>query len=311
MFTLNRVDHNKPDFAQFNEVLNNLKSFLNGGFEPDNEDWENQFNLIVNHQSGDGSFRIVDSFQIPSDAIFDFCNYPTVICNAIIMKAVLLYPEKYVKLLPALMAGLKASAKMGFEGHGYDSIDGLYDCIKTYCKAGLIFFLDEYKNISPLFSDKIKMTLEFLAQCIKEKSFVKGYNTNYETKIRTMYSLLTEKPVFTYGTLMAGERNHRFLDKTPLANNAMIYGFNLYNLGTFPGIRPSRHNDRTVKGEIYMVDSKSMDQINRLEDEGNLYKLEFVDVLYGEIRTVSCTYVYNHKARKETRIESGDWKKRK
>ena len=50
--------------------------------------------------------------------------------------------------------------------------------------------------------------------------------------------------------------------------------------------------------------------MNRLEDEGNLYKLEIVDVLNGDSRTVCGTYVYNHKAKRETRIESGNWRER-
>lgn len=59
-----------------------------------------------------------------------------------------------------------------------------------------------------------------------------------------------------------------------------------------------------------MADSESLARMNRLEDEGNLYKLEIVDVLNGDSRTVCGTYVYNHKAKRETRIESGNWRER-
>lgn len=308
MFKLNRADGS--DFTRLSEMIRNLEKFLNSKFEFDSKDWNEQLDLIVNHQSGDGSFRIVDTLHIEADAFFSFCNYPTVLCNAIMIKAVLLCPEKYESLLPALSMGLQASAKMGLEGHGYDALDGLFDCITIYSKSGLLFFLEKYPEIAPKFTECIKAISDFIATCIKEKSFVHGFNVNYEMKIRITDLNLTHKPVFTYGTLMEGERNHHFMDEQPLPDDASIYGYNLFNLGSFPGIRPSIHKDRTVKGEVYLVGNAALSQINILENEGSLYKMRYVEAWIGDISQIAGVYVYNRKAPKNARIESGDWRAR-
>lgn len=47
--------------------------------------------------------------------------------------------------------------------------------------------------------------------------------------------------IFVYGTLMRGESNHRLIASQELEGEGFIRGFNLYNLGYYPGIRPSKH----------------------------------------------------------------------
>lgn len=42
--------------------------------------------------------------------------------------------------------------------------------------------------------------------------------------------------IFTYGTLMNNERNHYYLSNQEFISNAYIKNYDIYNLGTYPGI---------------------------------------------------------------------------
>lgn len=308
MFKLSREDHNRPDFARLREMRSNLKTFLNTRFDFNNAEWNDQLEHIVNHQSGDGSFRIIDSFQIENDAVVDFCNYPTVLCNAILMKSILLCPEKYERLLPSLSRGLDASVEMGICGGGYDHMSVQFDFFEIYFRAGLVFYLERYPAVSAQFTEAINKIRNLYADCIATDSFRFDFDENYEAQIKDSFAGITRKPVFAYGTLMKSESNHHYMDNQMFVEPSEIRGFNLYNLGHFPGIRPSRFVERIVKGEVFLVDDNAMAVINELEGEGSLYLMKLVEAFSDDSCRVVAAYVYNHKARRETRIESGDWR---
>ena len=117
--------------------------------------------------------------------------------------------------------------------------------------------------------------------------------------------------IFVYGTLMKGEGNHHLIASQKYEGDGLICGYNLYNLGYYPGIRPSRHPEHIVHGEVYLVDDMTLDQVNRLEGEGSLYILQYVDVTMDDRVVTAGVYVYNHKCQKSCRIHSGYWKLQK
>jgi len=114
--------------------------------------------------------------------------------------------------------------------------------------------------------------------------------------------------IFVYGTLMKGESNHFYIENQQYLGKAAIHGYNLYNLGHYPGIRPSKHNTRTVYGELYSIDDNALKEVNRLEGEGSLYLLQHTEAQTenGETMTAGI-YVYNHETNEEKLIEGGDW----
>ena len=117
--------------------------------------------------------------------------------------------------------------------------------------------------------------------------------------------------IFVYGTLMKGEGNHRLIESQECEGEGFIHGFNLYNLGFYPGIRPSRHPEHIVHGEVYLVDDRTLEQVNRLEGEGSLYILQYVDVTMADKVVTAGVYVYNYKCQKRSRIYTGFWKQQK
>jgi len=82
--------------------------------------------------------------------------------------------------------------------------------------------------------------------------------------------------IFVYGTLLKGQSNYeRFLAPAEPEMRGEIEGFDMFELGYFPGV--VKGNGR-VKGEVYKVSREQLNRIDSLEGEGVLYKKEKVTV---------------------------------
>lgn len=107
-------------------------------------------------------------------------------------------------------------------------------------------------------------------------------------------------PVFVYGTLMKGQRAEDYMVGSRYLMPAMLSGYSMYNLGSFPGIRPEPEG--TVAGEVYFVSDETMRWLDRYEGEGSLYIRTWVRVrnrarMNGDLRTWA--YVFNDRAEGE------------
>jgi gamma-glutamylcyclotransferase (GGCT)/AIG2-like uncharacterized protein YtfP len=71
-------------------------------------------------------------------------------------------------------------------------------------------------------------------------------------------------PLFVYGTLKKGYRLHRFLEGARFLGDAQLKGFNMYNLGSYPGIVRDEAAG-TVSGEIYDVDAPTLRRLDYVE----------------------------------------------
>ena len=87
MLELEKQKHNEPRFDELGKMLSDLKDFLNEDANPKDKLWRENLEIILDFQDPDGSFKLFDSYDIPSDARADFCYLPTYICTAILMKA--------------------------------------------------------------------------------------------------------------------------------------------------------------------------------------------------------------------------------
>lgn len=94
--------------------------------------------------------------------------------------------------------------------------------------------------------------------------------------------------IFTYGTLMNNERNHYYLSDQEFISNAYIKNYDIYNLGTYPGI--IKGSD-IVYGELYSVDENSLNQIDALEELGYLYDRVLERVYISNEESIEA-YVY-------------------
>jgi gamma-glutamylcyclotransferase (GGCT)/AIG2-like uncharacterized protein YtfP len=127
--------------------------------------------------------------------------------------------------------------------------------------------------------------------------------------------------VFVYGTLLAGEPNHRRLSEDAYGDPArepakLLYRvctrpeFTLYNLGYFPGVVAK--GGTAVAGEVYEVGAEVLAALDRLEGHPHHYRREERILADG---TRAWIYVYAHEVRDgdvdydgARRIASGDWR---
>lgn len=74
--------------------------------------------------------------------------------------------------------------------------------------------------------------------------------------------------IFVYGTLMKNMRNHYYLEDSTYMGETEISGYEMYDLGYYPGIVKG---NGIIKGEVYEVTEDVMKKIDILENEGILY----------------------------------------
>lgn len=83
--------------------------------------------------------------------------------------------------------------------------------------------------------------------------------------------------MFTYGTLMQGQRNHYYLQGSEYIGDGSIKGYMLLEIDDYPGAVVSSDLYETVLGEVYKVNDEVKKKIDILE-EGYLYKEIMVDL---------------------------------
>ena len=101
--------------------------------------------------------------------------------------------------------------------------------------------------------------------------------------------------LFIYGSLMSGMNNHHYLETSFCMGNTEIDGYDMYLSDYYPLIVPGKGK---IKGEVYEIDNKTLENIDYLENEGTLYLRKEIDTKFGK----TYIYVFNQKIDKETPI---------
>lgn len=99
-------------------------------------------------------------------------------------------------------------------------------------------------------------------------------------------------PVFVYGTLMRGQRANHMLQSCEYAGEYVLADFAMYDLCRYPGIRPCR--GERVLGELYYVDSQTLNAMDEYEGNGSLYHRTDVTVTRDGDTHPAQVYVYAH-----------------
>ena len=281
---------NEPRFDELSQMLSGLKDFLAEEADFNDKDWSENLNAIIDFQDEDGSFKLFDSFNIPSDARVDFCYMPTYLATATLMKAYLTDPESFtIKEISALSSGLKMSTARNLRGHGYEGLKGQIEALNIFMKAGLNEFLDLHADICPEFSEMIEKIISGFEDMESQGKFTGSWGESYEDDIRAINQYFRQRKVFVYGTLMKGETNHGFLRHSTFIGNAAVEGYEMYNVGLFPAIIPG---DGLAVGEVYSVPVGDIPSIDSLEGEGSLYEKKCERIILNGEATFAFLYVY-------------------
>lgn len=85
--------------------------------------------------------------------------------------------------------------------------------------------------------------------------------------------------VAVYGTLREGLRNNRYLQKSEYLGEDFLEGFLMFDLGYYPGV--IKYGKGIIVVDVYKIDEYTLENLDQLEIEGELYKREVVDTIYG------------------------------
>ena len=113
--------------------------------------------------------------------------------------------------------------------------------------------------------------------------------------------------LIVYGTLMSGERNHRFCRNAVSITPCTITG-TLYDTGYgFPAFVPEGEN--TVAAELIEIPFEDWEAVDRLEGYPRLYdRLMFSAKFTDGTDTTGWVYVMHNLPEMAQIIESGNWK---
>ena len=113
--------------------------------------------------------------------------------------------------------------------------------------------------------------------------------------------------LIVYGTLMSGERNHRFCRNAVNITHCTITG-TLYDTGYgFPAFVPEGEN--MVAAELIEIPFEDWEAVDRLEGYPRLYdRLMFPAKLADGTDTTGWVYVMHNLPEMAQVIESGSWK---
>lgn len=113
--------------------------------------------------------------------------------------------------------------------------------------------------------------------------------------------------VFVYGTLLAGESNHRYLARAQLvAETRTQPAFSLHDLGPYPGLVPG--GAHPVAGEVYAVDEVTLAALDRLEGTPDFYQRTSIVLENGA--TVETYILTPDQVAGHPILASGSWRAR-
>ena len=304
MIELEKQKHNETKFDDLSKMLCDLKEFLNEEADFKDDKWKKNLNAIIDFQDDDGSFKLLDSYKIPGDAVVEFIYMPTYISTAILMKAYMTDCESFtLKEKSALSNGLKMSSTKNLYGHGYDGIKEQIEALNIFMKAGLKEFIDLHSDLCPEFTEMIEKIISSYKDKILASDFTGPWGESYEADIKSVVEYFCQRQVLVYGTLMNGEANHRYLENSTYLGTTLLEGYDMYDVGWYPAIIGG---EGLAVCEAYQVPLDDMPAIDRLEGEGSLYAKRCERISLDGESTFAYVYVFLHDVSDLKRISS--WK---
>lgn len=270
----------------------------------DSEEFAEAVHTILDFQREDGSFSYLSSYEIPSDARVDFVYHPTYICCQILIKAMLSgNPNK--NIVPALQRGLEFSCSRRLMGHGIDGLRDQMRTIQDFIDSDIMTILDYQPTLCPEFTAMLIEIAEEYAKMIEDCDTILPYEDDATIKMMRIVETLNDPvsvPVFVYGTLMSGEANHYLVEDCEYLGPADIFGFALHDLGAYPAVKYTERPS-TVTGELVTCDADTLEQLDILEQLGNLYNRAVTNVFMdnGSVRK-AYVYVYRNEVTDDSRV---------
>lgn len=177
-----RENEENANLDKLNMQIKYLKNAIKLGNE--SKEFTNIIQKILEFQDKDGSFKMLNTYQVESDVRQDFCHYPTYLCTALLIKSYI-YNKESVDLEKLNMA-LANCCHKDFFGHGYDGLDFQLKIMRLFNKCGVKEFLNYSCN--QRFNEMIISIIDSYKEKIKNENYSFGFG-NYEKEIKEVVKL--------------------------------------------------------------------------------------------------------------------------
>lgn len=298
---LNKANPSKENFNEFSIQIEEFKKLFHSQIEgkENHNELVNFIKQLIENQDVDGYWRLIDSNDIPYDAIVEYWKYPTILFTAIMINFQINHPMECAMIEGfdnVLIKALDIVERGKLAGHGYSSFSFMIKALKILAQANVMKFIEVYPYKHEGFTNMIYATKSNLARALEEGKTIHDFNEEFRLRIEEVLNLLDNKQkvyLFVYGTLMKGNRQGQtYLDIEEFKGESILSGYSLYDLGYYPGI--VKDIDGRVKGELYLVSKNKLAEIDVYEAEGTLYKRELVKIYSENGGPVEAfVYVYN------------------
>lgn len=284
-----------PDFAQLDAMKGALEALLYSDYSHWEKRRREAVEKLLSFQHEDGSFTLLDSYRIPSDARVDYCHEPTYICTAILMRA-LLDEESILAGREEAVLGkaLRMCCARGLQGSGLSEFRAYLKAVGYFVQGGVRDFLLLYPALCPEFTAMFRgIGGAFRDMARQDRAARPGESSAEAEEIRRSADYFSKSNLFVYGTLMSGQANHEaYLADSRLLGHGEIRPFTMYDLGHYPGIVPG---GGTLRGELYEIDEGTRAALDQLEGEGSLFlrRALRVRLTEGGRTMVAESYIFN------------------
>ncbi len=114
--------------------------------------------------------------------------------------------------------------------------------------------------------------------------------------------------VFVYGTLKRGFSLHKYLAEAKFLGEAKLSGYEMYDLGWYPGIKSGKGE---IYGEVYEVEPGTLAVLDEIEDEGEEYERCLLPVQLKDGQIIDAfVYIYRGDVSGCPVVKSGCWTKK-
>lgn len=132
-----RQDYLKPNFEELDHMIKYIDELYDLSLK--NQITYKELNMLLSFQDDDGSFKLINSYNIESDCRIYYCYYPTQIITAIVINEVL--KNNLLISQDKLSLALDRCVDKNLGGHGYDYYDYQKKVYNKFIDANVLDFI--------------------------------------------------------------------------------------------------------------------------------------------------------------------------
>lgn len=264
-------------------------------------------------QTEEGLIPLVIDRTMPSDCRVDLYYHPSYAAAAAAIYAWQTMREIFDEARTAFFKNLlHGCTGRGLRDHGLDAGSGQRRNLILLAKANVKAFVEENDNLcvefTALVQDTVRMFERDIARAKQNHTAMVEmgmWSVPITAELEQVVAAYHGKShtLFVYGTLMQGQPAHNLLKDAVYSRRYILHDHTMVDLGAYPGI--VRKKNEVVLGEVYFVSPEMMTEMDRYEDEGNLY-------LRREVRVESehgdlCAEVYLYNRSTQGCLECSCW----